>query len=144
VPLALLGGPLTVSDLDLFDLVERHGGCVVLDGAEDGERGLPARFDRRKLADEPLNELADAYFGSIPDVFQRPNSRLYTWIAREVAAREVRGLLLVRHVWCDLWHAEVERLREWLEIPLLDLDLGEAAPIAIKAGRIQAFLETLT
>ena len=45
VPLALVGGPLVERDFDLFDLVERAGGCVVLDATEGGERTLPAAFD---------------------------------------------------------------------------------------------------
>ena len=36
----------------------------------------------------------------------------------------VRGVILVRCVWCDLWHAEFARLREWLKLPSVEIDLG--------------------
>jgi benzoyl-CoA reductase/2-hydroxyglutaryl-CoA dehydratase subunit BcrC/BadD/HgdB len=143
VPVALLGGPLMSSAFGLFDLVEEFGGTVVLDGSETGERTMPRPFDRRRLGDEPLLELADAYFGGIPDAFRRPNSELYAWLKREVEQRDIRGIMLVRHLWCDTWHAEVERLREWLAIPLLDVDMSGEDPVASNRMRIQAFLETI-
>ncbi|MEJ2704724.1 MAG: 2-hydroxyacyl-CoA dehydratase family protein, partial [Sedimentisphaerales bacterium] len=72
VPLAIVGGPLMRQDFELFDIVEQSGGRIVLDGSETGERGMCATFDRRRLCSEPLMELADAYFGNIPDASRRP------------------------------------------------------------------------
>jgi benzoyl-CoA reductase/2-hydroxyglutaryl-CoA dehydratase subunit BcrC/BadD/HgdB len=143
VPIALLGGPLTRDDRELHRLVAEYGGQVVLDGTDEGERAQPARFDRRRLQDDPLGELVSAYFGSIPDVFRRPNSELFTWLKRKVTERGVQGVILARQVWCDQWHAEVQRLRESLDIPLLDLDL-DGEPCGARAHtRIQAFMESL-
>ncbi|MGA3267550.1 MAG: 2-hydroxyacyl-CoA dehydratase family protein [Verrucomicrobiota bacterium] len=39
-PLALLGGPLSAPDWDLFDTIEAAGGRVVLNAMENGERSL--------------------------------------------------------------------------------------------------------
>ena len=89
IPLAVLGGPLLETDCAFFDLVEHAGGRVVLDATEGGERTLPRPFDPARLAADPLEELADAYFDGIPDAFRRPNSRLYEWLGRELAARQV-------------------------------------------------------
>jgi benzoyl-CoA reductase/2-hydroxyglutaryl-CoA dehydratase subunit BcrC/BadD/HgdB len=145
VPLALIGGPMVRQDLMLFDLVERSGGCIVLNGTETGERMLPAPLDRRQVRDDPLMEMTRAYFGTIPDVSRRPNSELYAWLGRNLRERGARGLVFRRHVWCDLWHAELHRVKEWANVPVLDLDDGdgaEAAPARL-AGRIEAFLEML-
>jgi benzoyl-CoA reductase/2-hydroxyglutaryl-CoA dehydratase subunit BcrC/BadD/HgdB len=145
IPLAILGGPLLETDCEFFALVERAGGRIVLDATEHGERTLPRPFDPSRLAADPLAELADAYFDTIPDAFQRPDTRLYEWLGRELAARQVRGIILHRYLWCDLWHAESQRLKQWSPTPVLELDVGPddtAAPNRIQ-GRIEAFLEML-
>ena len=72
IPLAILGGPLLETDCEFFDLVERAGGRIVLDATEHGQRTLPRPFDPARVAAEPLEELADAYFDGIPDAFRRP------------------------------------------------------------------------
>ena len=144
VPLALVGGPLRRDDVRLFDAIERAGGLVVLDGTESGARTLPAPFDRRRLRDDPLLELVDAYFGAIPDIFRRPDTALHQWLGRELAASSARGIILWRNVWCDLWAASVVRLKETTGLPVLDLDVsGEDAGFGRTGDRIQAFMEML-
>lgn len=140
VPVALLGGPMTDEDMEVFRIVEECGGGVVLDGTEAGERTLPARFCGDRLGDDPMAELVEAYFGTIPDPFRRPNSMLYEWLKESLAGSGAGGVILLRHVWCDNWHAEAHRLREWLKIPLVDVVLG--ADSAVR-HRIRAFMETV-
>ena len=163
-PVALVGGPLMRGDSRIFDVLEKAGGVVVLDGTESGARTLPAPVDRRRLRDDPLMELVDAYFGTIPDAFRRPDALLYQWLGRELAASAARGIIVWRYVWCDMWAAAAARLRETTGLPVLDLDvsgdparqpsrLGRAVPgggagaspagLARSAGRIQAFMEVL-
>ena len=128
-----------------FALVARAGGRVALDGTEGGQRALPRPFDRERVASDPFGELANAYFDGIPDAFRRPNTRLYEWLDRELAASGARGVILRRYVWCDLWHAESQRLKQWSPVPVLEIDVGpedKAAPNRVQ-GRIEAFLETL-
>jgi benzoyl-CoA reductase/2-hydroxyglutaryl-CoA dehydratase subunit BcrC/BadD/HgdB len=128
----------------LFDLIEQAGGSVALDATESGEISLPSAFDRRQIREEPLLELAGAYFGRIPHVFQRPNTLLYSWLKRELAARGVRGILLTRYVWCDKWHAEARRMKDWAGVPFVEIDGGEdPAAEARTATRIQSLLEML-
>ena len=62
VPLALVGGPLMQRDRVLFDVVEECGGRIVLDATETGQRGVRGPFDRRRLLEDPLMELAEVYF----------------------------------------------------------------------------------
>ena len=141
IPIALLGGPLPESGDAIADILRQFGGSVVLDATETGERTWPAAFDRRRLREQPLEELVDAYFGSIPDPFRRPNSALYTWLDWALSERSVRGVVLIHHVWCDIWRGEVTRLRDWLKVPLMDMTMGEDSSMR---HRLQAFMETLT
>lgn len=145
VPLALIGGPLREKDDVIFDLIEQVGGRVVLDATEGGERTLPAPLDRQRTLLEPLDELTRAYFDTIPDVFRRPNDMLYQWLGQFLAARKVRGMLVRRYLWCDLWHAELHRLRAWSPVPVLEIDVArdEDCSLGRTAGRLEAFLEML-
>lgn len=143
IPLAIVGGPMVKQDLEIFDIVEQCGGLVVLDATETGERGMPAPFDRRGLRDNPLMELARAYFGGIPDASRRPNSELYNWLKQKLIDRAVRGIIFRRYVWCDTWHAELSRLKEWTNLPVLDIDVGsDSRTHQVRTpNRIRAFLE---
>jgi benzoyl-CoA reductase/2-hydroxyglutaryl-CoA dehydratase subunit BcrC/BadD/HgdB len=145
VPLAIVGGPLMRRDFDILDIAEQAGGRVVLNAAEIGERGMCAPFDRRRLRDGPLMELASAYFGGIQDASRRPNSELYKWLKSRLTDREVRGIIFHRYVWCDMWHAELQRLKDWTGLPVLDIDTtGDNETRRHRtANRIHAFLETL-
>ena len=143
IPLALIGGPLLAEDDSFLDLVEEAGGRVVVDASEGGERTLPAAIDHRHLKDDPLDELVRIYFDTIPDVFRRPNTRLYEWLGERLSAHSVRGIILRRYPFCDLWHAELHRLRQWSDVPVLDIDVatGEEGESTRTLGRIEAFLE---
>ena len=145
VSLAVVGGPLMKQDFDLFDMIEQSGGRIVLDATETGERGMCTGFDRRRLRDEPLMELADAYFGGMRDASRRPNSELYKWLQRELASRVVQGIIFHRYLWCDIWHAELRRLKDWTNLPVLDIDTaGDNETNGYRtANRIRAFLEML-
>ena len=145
VPLAIIGGPLMKQDFTLFDMIEQSGGRIVLDATETGERGLCAKFDRRRIRQDPLMELADAYFGGIHDASRRPNSELYKWLQRELASREVRGIIFRRYLWCDIWHAELRRLKDWTDLPVLDIDTASdnETDEYRTVNRIRAFLEML-
>ncbi len=145
VPLAIVGGPLMRLDFDIFDITEQAGGRIVLNAAETGERGMCAPFDRRRLRDEPLMELANAYFGGIQDASRRPNSGLYKWLKQKLIERKVRGIIFHRYLWCDMWHAELTRLKDWTGLPVLDIDTtgNNETPTHRTTSRICAFLETL-
>ncbi|MCK5147739.1 2-hydroxyacyl-CoA dehydratase [bacterium] len=142
IPVAILGGPMSIEDLGILDLIEEAGGEIVLDGTEGGERTMPRAFHRQRIHIDPFMELVEAYW-SIPDVARRPNDSLFIWIKNQLAQRHMRGIILLRNVWCDLWHAEVMRLREWLDIPLLDIDLDGESATARNRTRIEAFMEAL-
>lgn len=145
IPLGLIGGPLIAEDDFFLEVIEQSGGRIVVDGTETGERTLPGSVDRRHLQVDPIDELVRIYFDTIPDVFRRPNTRLYDWLSEQWAAHSIRGVILRRYPFCDLWHAERHRLREWGKVPVLDIDvaLGEDGERSRTQGRIEAFLEML-
>lgn len=144
VPIAVVGGPLLQRDRVLFAIVEECGGRIVLDATETGQRGLCRAFDRRSLSEDPLMELAQAYF-DIPDASRRPNSELYKWLQRELAQAGARGIIFHHYVWCDMWRAEFARLKESTNLPVLGLDSdGHNDTSSARAHtRIRAFLEML-
>ncbi len=144
VPVAVIGGPLMQRDRILFDLIEECGGRVALDATETGRRGQRRALDRKRLAEDPLMELADAYFG-IPDASRRPNSELYGWLRHELAQTGTKGVVFHHYVWCDVWRAELARLKEWVGLPVLGLDSDGASEtnVARLSTRIRAFLEML-
>lgn len=121
----LVGGPLRRQDFWLYDLLEGFGAAVVLDATETGERSLPAMFDPARLQADPLAELVRTYFETIPDAFRRPDTQLYEYLRRVIDERAVQGLVLVRCVWCDQWHAQCARLKACLGLPLVEIDLGD-------------------
>jgi benzoyl-CoA reductase/2-hydroxyglutaryl-CoA dehydratase subunit BcrC/BadD/HgdB len=105
---------------------------------------LRGAFDRRRLADDPLLELAQTYF-RIPDPGRRPNSELYQWLGDRLAQAGARGIILHHYVWCDKWRAEFSRLKEWAGIPVLGLDSegNGQMNMARLSSRIRAFVEML-
>jgi hypothetical protein len=145
VPLAIIGGPLLKQDFQIFDIIENTGGRIVLDATETGERGMCAPFDRRNLRANPLIELVNAYFGGIQDTSRRPNDELYHWFNRQLKERDVRGIIFRRFLWCDIWHAELKRFKDWFKLPILDIDISGDSDV--KQNRqencIRTFLETL-
>lgn len=145
IALALLGGPMQQKDNGLLDAIESLGGRIVLDATEGGQRTLPAPFNRDELERDPLAALVDGYFGAIPDVFRRPNTAIYDWLGRQLTVRGVRGIVVRRYLWCDLWHAEWQTLRQWSPVPLLGLDAvgDEQSAESRTLGRLEAFLEIL-
>jgi benzoyl-CoA reductase/2-hydroxyglutaryl-CoA dehydratase subunit BcrC/BadD/HgdB len=144
VPVALVGGPMLREELELFDVIEGYGGRVALDATDGGLRALPAALDPQRARQDPLAELAGAYF-DIPGVFRRPNDGLYQALGAGLSASQgVRGIVLLRRVWCDLWHIEAARVKEWTSLPVLELELGDGFPGHERTRvRIESFLEML-
>jgi benzoyl-CoA reductase/2-hydroxyglutaryl-CoA dehydratase subunit BcrC/BadD/HgdB len=90
-----------------------------------------------------MRVLAEAYFGSITNIGERPNNRIFLWIKKTIESFGIRGMVIVRYIWCDKWHSEVRRLREWLNIPVLDIELGPERIDERTMNRVEAFMEIL-
>ncbi len=144
IPLALVGCPLLQDQGEIFSLLEAAGGEVVLDATTNGERSLPSPWACGESMDDPFQVLVKAYFGGIPEAFRRPNTALYLWLKDKFAERGVKGIIFRRYIWCDTWHAEAQRMKEWAEVPLLDLEVGDEVKLnAHTISRIQSFIEML-
>lgn len=144
IPLALLGGPLLPSQWPLFDAAESAGGRIVLNATEPGERCLLPPLPSLGPDESPFAALANHYYDHALDVFHRPNSRLYSWLAVRLAERRVRGIILWVHVGCDLWRAEAASLREAFGLAVLVLDSHEIRTGGLRdTNRLMAFIESL-
>ena len=125
-----------------LDLIAQSGGRIVLDCTQPAD---PV-FDRRALTNEPFAALADGCFDAIQDIFQRPNSGFYRSLEAALRRTPVKGLIVRRYLWCDLWHAEVYRLKQWAPVPVLDLEIS-GRPVENRhrlATRIESFMEMLS
>lgn len=147
IPLALVGGPLAVADWNLFDAIETAGGRVALNATKTGERSLAPTFASHRIGDGGVaatETLVAGYFENIVDVFQRPNTRLYSWLKPRLASRHIRGIVLWHFTGCDLWRAEAQTLRETFGLPVLMLEADETAGLSPRdVTRLQAFVEML-
>jgi benzoyl-CoA reductase/2-hydroxyglutaryl-CoA dehydratase subunit BcrC/BadD/HgdB len=140
--LALVGGPLSVADWDLFEAIEAAGGRVALNATKTGERSLCPEVDSAGLTD--ADALASGYFDQITDVFQRPDRRLHAWLKPRLVSRSVRGIVLRHFSRCDLWSAQAQSLRETTGLPVLPLEAGEAAGLSARdINGLRAFVEML-
>ncbi len=145
VGLAIIGAPLVWDDFEVLRTIESHGGRIVLDATETGERGLCDQFDADRLAENPFDEMVRAYFEGIADAWRRPDEKLFEWFGEQCKARSVRGVILKRYLWCDIWHGQLYRLREMFDGPVLEMDTGElSVPHNHRImGRIEAFVEAV-
>jgi benzoyl-CoA reductase/2-hydroxyglutaryl-CoA dehydratase subunit BcrC/BadD/HgdB len=144
VRLALVGGPLFENERkELVNGLGKLDARLVLDASEFGERTLAAAFDPNALDSNPFEELVRAYFDVIPDAFRRPDTMLHDWLMQRFRERNVQGVLIRRHVFCDLWNGAASRIRERSGLPTLDLHVGQGEDAAASRtwGRIEAFLE---
>ena len=140
--LGLVGSPLLAEQLTVYEAVEAAGGEIVLDGTTNGELALPPPYAARRLAEDPMAAMVELYFQTLPDAFRRPNTLLYEWLTRRCAELGLRGVLFHHQLWCDTWHAEAQRMKESLPIPLLSFQTGGEPVLGAHAlSRIQAFLE---
>ena len=139
LPLAVLGPHGPVNSEPWLELLHGAGGQVMLDCTQPSS---PV-YDRRNLTCDPFNEMVTAWFGSMAEIFQRPNDRFYAQLKQALAITPVRGLIVRRFLWCDLWHAEVHRIRQEMDLPVLDLELAQWQPGDTErlANRLQAFVE---
>jgi len=144
IPICLLGSHLPIPFDDLDAIIGRTGGYIAVNGLETADRCTPdlSKFRAGGGPDEIIAYIADAYFNSIRDVFRRPNSDFYRWIALQIKKEMPKGILLVRNSWCDQWAIEAIRLRNWSKLPTLELEFTSNAISMSAISRTEAFMET--
>jgi len=85
----------------------------------------------------------------VGDVAQRPNDALYEQLKELVRQRQLAGLIVARTTWCDLWRLAAVRLKELLDVPVLEWvtdgqSHGQPFPDATSATRLEAFCELVS
>jgi benzoyl-CoA reductase/2-hydroxyglutaryl-CoA dehydratase subunit BcrC/BadD/HgdB len=142
IPLAMAGPHGMDGDSVWLDMIAEAGAGIQLDCSQP----MNPVFDRRAMMQDPFSELADACFDTIQDVFQRPNSGFYKKLDRALRRSDIKGLIVRRYLWCDLWHAEIYRLKQWSPVPVLDLEIGDSPQDETHrlATRIQSFMEMVS
>ncbi len=144
IPIALVGGPFLGAHWKWLEELESAGARVALNATEMGERSLSPAFEFAAGANDPFDALVRGYCDNITDVFQRPNTRLYSWLKPRLASRHARGIVLWHFTGCDLWRAEAQTLRETFGLPVLLLEAAvEPGAAPRELNRLQAFVETL-
>ncbi len=78
-----------------------------------------------------------------PTIAQRPNAPFFEWLRQTSRAAGLQGWVHVRQPWCDLYHAEVPRMKSATALPWLDLETGARPAFATLRTRAEAFAESL-
>jgi len=124
--------------------IEQTGATIALDATDSGQRLQPTPIDPARWNQDPLAELVRVHL-AMPSIHQRPNHRFFAWLKHQIQQHNVQGLILRRYIWCDLWHAEAQRIAEAVGVPTLDLPIESEsdATAARDVGRIESFVEML-
>jgi hypothetical protein len=111
-------------------MLQQVGLHVVLNATESPLWETHAPADGCKLEVRPL-------------IVQRPNTPFFEWLRRNSQTFRLQGWVLLRQTWCDLFHAEVVRLKSETSLPWLDLETGAYPALEALHTRAEAFAERL-
>lgn len=151
----LLGCCLTETDYAVVQMLGQLGLQLVANATEsllgDAESGLTASPDRSATAREDARPPVRLVEGERPreppplrpDIAQRPNAPFFAWLRQFGLTHRLEGWVLLRQPWCDLYHAEVPRLKRETELPWLDLETGAQPALEALRTRAEAFAERL-
>lgn len=143
--IALFGGPETARIPEFYDLLKANGLKIVLDGTELSGSGRGG-IDPKALEANPIKTLTQAYFVDLPDIAKRPNTQFYSRMSQYVKARAVEAIIVRTFPWCDLWTAELPRIRECFQLPVLHYVVDTTSPLSSDKRlntRLSAFTEMI-
>lgn len=140
VRLLLTGSIVAEEDRALIEMVEEKAE-IVGDTICTGSRWFGGEVSEEG---ELFAELARFYFTRTPCAYRRPNTALFDHIRRLVRERRVQGIINKSLLYCDAYRFEVQRLRQEVGLPVLDVD-GDYSRENLQQlrTRIEAFLEML-
>jgi benzoyl-CoA reductase/2-hydroxyglutaryl-CoA dehydratase subunit BcrC/BadD/HgdB len=129
-------------ELDWLRLLEEAGLSVVADATCTGDRAVDFAVGSAG-ADDPLGDLARAYFRRPPCLFVRPNDEFYAYASRLAAERGARAVVWRSVRGCDIHALESQRAARKLGRPFLALDMsyGDSGSLRIRT-RVEAFAES--
>lgn len=144
IQIAFVGGPVPASIRSTVNTVlQTSNGSISFNTAENMLIDQFLEFNPVQTRQDPFKELTAGYF-QLPAIWKRPNDLFYDWFTRKLRKNKIDGIILFRHLFCDLWHSQVYEFKNRFDIPVLDINLdGKASLSASAVSRIQAFLETL-
>lgn len=141
--IGLIGGPLTNHEAPLLEIIKEQGAQILFDSTEFSVENAPLQYDRRTITTSPFESLAQHWFEANHTIYQRPNTKFYQWLQQKIVQTSPRALIINRWIWCDFWHGETERIRNFSTIPVLVLDVNKNEAVARNRTRVEAFLESL-
>ena len=143
--IAVFGGPETARVPEFHDLLRLNGLRIALDGTELSGLGR-GDIDMMDLETDPLTALTRACFVDLPDIAKRPNTQFYSFMSQCLKERGIEGIIVRTFPWCDLWAAELPRIRECFKLPVLhyvvDLTTALSSDKRLKT-RLSAFAEMI-
>ena len=99
IPLVLVGGPFLAPHWNWLDELEAAGGRIALNATEMGERSLSPGIPSGAVPDHPFDALVRGCCDNMIDVFQRPNTRLYSWLKPRLAHFKLpRDIIVLDHL----------------------------------------------
>lgn len=143
--IAVMGASITDADAGFCKLLTKKSANITFDASEQGEIAQPD-IDFKQLNKHPFKELTNASFRNMPDIAKRPNIQFYDKANEIIRMRKIQGIILRIYPWCDLWHAEVQRIKEYFGLPVLELTVDiNVEPEKDKRlqTRLNAFLEMI-
>lgn len=144
IPLALVGDSLLKSCLEIFDIIEKFGGKIIIDATGSGERILPTPFSQQEIYEDPYKAFMKSYLFGITDIFQRPNIPFYNWLNKNISEKKIKGIIYYHYTWCDKWGAEAAYFRKSANCPVLTIEFNDEYPINMNIlTQIESFIEIL-
>jgi hypothetical protein len=140
----LLGCCLTEADYAVVQMLGQLGLQLVANATESPLAvGTPPRRRPRTARGAVPTAAASGPFVARPAIAQRPNAPFFAWLRQFGLTHRIEGWVLLRQPWCDLYHAEVPRLKSETELPWLDLETGAQPAFEALRTRAEAFAERL-
>ena len=142
--IAFTGGPLSQSIRnDVNDIINGYNGCVYFDATEDQLSRSCIKFNPESIQQDTLSELTRAYF-MLPAIWKRPNTSFIDYFCNQSRQRSIDGVIIFRHVFCDMWSSQLFEFKRRLSVPVIDINLEDSACLAESAvSRIHSFMEIL-
>lgn len=144
IKIAIAGGPVSEPIRnELRNILSESEAAIALDTCEDTQTANWQANMKNPSSRNAVTNIAKAYF-KLPAIWKRPNHAFHRDLSATLSECNIDGIILFRHIFCDLWHSAAYELKACQPKPVLEVDLdGKSALSESAVSRIQAFLEML-